>query len=150
MPKLIVSMYGCNGEFNEAFNFNKIPVEVIIGDKDPLLKKCEEFKKRITPLGHGSEIKINVIPNAEHSFDESYPAKLWDKNQETSSCFIILKRDGSAENPFIGKTYNKGEYNYTVGARDCMKIGEKAGNNGNAHIGDNPLLSSIATHIGVK
>ena len=150
MPKLVVSMYGCNSEFNESFNFNHLAIEIMIGDKDPTLKKCIEFKNRLSQFGLGPEIKINILPNAEHSFDEKYPSKLWGKNQDTASCYFILKSDGSVENPIIGRKYHKGEYNYAVGAHDCTKLGERAGNNGNPHIGDMPLISSLDAHLRQK
>jgi dienelactone hydrolase len=146
MPKVAISMYGCHGEFNESFSFNNLPVEIIIGDKDPALKKCNEFKNRLSK-SQSSAVKITTLPNAHHSFDENFAVSNWTKNQNTNNCYVILKQDGSAENPFIKKIYARKTYSYSDSAKDCTKMGEIAGNNGAPNIGDRPLLSVLKFYL---
>lgn len=146
IPKVIVAFYGCHGEFNESFNFNSMPVEIIIGDKDPILRKCDEFKKRL-PTSQSSEIRITTLPRSYHSFDENFPLTNWVKNQNTNDCYIILKRDSSAENPILGISYSKGQYSYSKAAKDCTKMGELAGNSGDVNIGNQSLLATLKKYL---
>lgn len=149
MPKVFIAMYGCSGEFNNQFTFNNLPIEVIVGEDDPVLKKCNEFKKRLISSGNPSNVNIFVIKGAHHSFDEREPKQMWAKNQETELCYTVRRNDGSLENPFLNKTYT-GQDAETKLRNDCVKYGQVAGNNGNPTIGDQPLLTVLKRYLNTQ
>ena len=145
-PKLVIAMYGCSGEFNENFQFNNLPVEVVVGDQDPVLKKCYEFKKRLVSSRQPANVNITVLKNAYHGFDENYLRKIWPKNQEVENCYTLRKLDGSVENPFIGKSYEGQNIEKQI-INDCIKYGQYAGNNGDPKIGDQPILNALEKYV---
>jgi dienelactone hydrolase len=145
-PKLAVSMYGCIGEHNENFQFNNLPIEIIVGDLDPVLRKCVEFKNRLVSARQPSNVNISILKNADHGFDEFYGRKLWPKNQEVKNCYTLRKSDGTVENPFLGKSYKGDNIDKQI-LDDCLEYGQYSGNNGDPKIGDRPLILVLEKYL---